>query len=139
MLLHIYIYFCKLLLSHRHHWFQGEIHELLALVYYDGIQNVVPFYDQRFSVPSKDATWKIYCQNSMSHFKRAFKHKYLSFPHLVFLNNFLCNVRVIRDPTNIQFLFSGENGLMLFILENSLRNLGTPMTYHSHITLRRLL
>ncbi|XP_022845794.1 uncharacterized protein LOC111368655 isoform X3 [Olea europaea var. sylvestris] len=54
---------------------QGEIHELLALVYYDGIQNVVPFYDQRFSVPSKDATWKIYCQNSMRHFKRAFKHK----------------------------------------------------------------
>ncbi|KAL2548434.1 Tetratricopeptide repeat (TPR)-like superfamily protein [Forsythia ovata] len=54
---------------------QGEIHELLALVYYDGIQNVVPFYDQRYSVPLKDAAWKIFCQNSMRHFKKAFKHK----------------------------------------------------------------
>ncbi|KAI3468164.1 hypothetical protein Pfo_024827 [Paulownia fortunei] len=54
---------------------QGEIHELLALVYYDGLQNVVPFYDQRSVVPLKDAAWKMFCQNSMSHFKKAFKHK----------------------------------------------------------------
>ncbi|KAL0311913.1 UNVERIFIED_CONTAM: Calcineurin-binding protein 1 [Sesamum radiatum] len=54
---------------------QGEIHELLALVYYDGLQNVVPFYDQRSVVPLKDEAWKMFCQNSMSHFKKAFKHK----------------------------------------------------------------
>ncbi|KAK4412567.1 Calcineurin-binding protein 1 [Sesamum alatum] len=54
---------------------QGEIHELLALVYYDGLQNVVPFYDQRSVVPLKDAAWKMFCQNSMSHFKKAFEHK----------------------------------------------------------------
>ncbi|PIN24718.1 hypothetical protein CDL12_02541 [Handroanthus impetiginosus] len=54
---------------------QGEIHELLALVYYDGLQNVVPFYDQRSVLPLKDAAWKIFCENSMSHFKKAFKHK----------------------------------------------------------------
>ncbi|KAL7159263.1 hypothetical protein ABFS83_01G016200 [Erythranthe nasuta] len=54
---------------------QGEIHELLALVYYDGLQNVVPFYDQRSVVPVKDEDWKKFCQNSMSHFKKAFKHK----------------------------------------------------------------
>ncbi|XP_051137267.1 calcineurin-binding protein 1 [Andrographis paniculata] len=54
---------------------QGEIHELLALVYYDGLQNVVPFYDQRSVVPLKDAAWKIFCHNSMNHFKKAFKHK----------------------------------------------------------------
>lgn len=54
---------------------QAEIHELLALVYYDGLQNVVPFYDQRSIVPSKDAVWKMFCENSMRHFKKAFEHK----------------------------------------------------------------
>ncbi|KAL3650774.1 hypothetical protein CASFOL_007177 [Castilleja foliolosa] len=54
---------------------QGEIHELLALVYYDGIQNVVPFYDQRSVIPQKDAAWKMFCQNSERHFKKALKHK----------------------------------------------------------------
>ncbi|XP_058189790.1 calcineurin-binding protein 1 isoform X2 [Rhododendron vialii] len=54
---------------------QGEIHELLALVYYDGLQNVVPFYDQRSVVPSKDAAWMMFCHNSMRHFKKAFAHK----------------------------------------------------------------
>ncbi|XP_031102480.1 calcineurin-binding protein 1 [Ipomoea triloba] len=54
---------------------QAEIHELLALVYYDGLQNVVPFYDQRSVVPSKDAAWMMFCQNSMRHFQKAFAHK----------------------------------------------------------------
>ncbi|WOG89454.1 hypothetical protein DCAR_0208692 [Daucus carota subsp. sativus] len=54
---------------------QGEIHELLALVYYDAIQNVVPIYDQRLVMPSKDATWLRFCQSSMRHFKKAFSHK----------------------------------------------------------------
>ncbi|KAL8113567.1 calcineurin-binding protein 1 [Apium graveolens] len=54
---------------------QGEIHELLALVYYDAIQNVVPIYDQRLVMPSKDAAWLMFCQSSMRHFKKAFSHK----------------------------------------------------------------
>ncbi|OVA14456.1 Tetratricopeptide repeat-containing domain [Macleaya cordata] len=54
---------------------QSEIHELLALVYYDGIQNVVPIYDQRSVVPTKDAAWITFCQNSMKHFEKAFSHK----------------------------------------------------------------
>ncbi|KAK3012592.1 hypothetical protein RJ639_009245, partial [Escallonia herrerae] len=54
---------------------QGEIHELLALVYYDGLQNVVPFYDQKSIIPPKDAAWTVFCQNSMRHFKAAFAHK----------------------------------------------------------------
>ncbi|XP_041019240.1 calcineurin-binding protein 1 isoform X3 [Juglans microcarpa x Juglans regia] len=54
---------------------QCEIHELLALVYYDSLQNVVPFYDQRSVVPSKDAAWMMHCENSMKHFKKAFAHK----------------------------------------------------------------
>ncbi|GAB2250906.1 hypothetical protein Droror1_Dr00017156 [Drosera rotundifolia] len=54
---------------------QGEIHEMLALVYYDSVQNVVPFYDQRAAIPSKDATWRMFCQNSMRHFKQAFVQK----------------------------------------------------------------
>ncbi|KAL9249435.1 Calcineurin-binding protein 1-like protein [Drosera capensis] len=54
---------------------EGEIHEMLALVYYDSVQNVVPFYDQRAAIPSKDATWRMFCQNSMKHFKQAFVQK----------------------------------------------------------------
>ncbi|KAJ0768780.1 putative tetratricopeptide-like helical domain superfamily, histone transcription regulator 3/CABIN1 [Helianthus annuus] len=54
---------------------QGEIHDLLALVYYDGVQNVVPIYDQRLNLPVKDAEWTIFCQNSMKHFEKAFAQK----------------------------------------------------------------
>ncbi|KAI4376285.1 hypothetical protein MLD38_014066 [Melastoma candidum] len=51
---------------------QSDTHEWLALVYYDSLQNVVPFYDQRFVLPNKDATWIKFCQNSLGHFKKAF-------------------------------------------------------------------
>lgn len=54
---------------------QGEIHGLLALVYYDGPQNVVPFYDQRSVLPLKDSAWMMFCHNAMRHFKKAFAHK----------------------------------------------------------------
>ncbi|KAL9288930.1 Calcineurin-binding protein 1 [Arabidopsis thaliana] len=54
---------------------QSEIHELLALVYYDSLQSVVPFYDQRSVLPSKDATWTRFCENSMKHFNKAFSHR----------------------------------------------------------------
>ena len=58
-------------------WLQCEIHELLALVYYDSLQNVVPFYDQRSGIPSKDAAWMLFCENSLKHFKKASVHKYI--------------------------------------------------------------
>ncbi|KAL6637625.1 hypothetical protein ACP70R_025197 [Stipagrostis hirtigluma subsp. patula] len=54
---------------------QSETHELLALVYYDSLQNVVPFYDQRATLPVKDSTWETFCQNSMKHFEKAFELK----------------------------------------------------------------
>ncbi|KAJ8637861.1 hypothetical protein MRB53_012128 [Persea americana] len=54
---------------------KSEIHELLALVYYDSLQNVVPIYDQRSVIPTKDAAWKLLCQNSMKHFEKAFQYK----------------------------------------------------------------
>ncbi|KAI3756000.1 hypothetical protein L1987_55812 [Smallanthus sonchifolius] len=54
---------------------QGEIHDLLALVYYDGVQNVVPIYDQRLNLPVKDAEWTMFCQNSMKHFEKAFAQR----------------------------------------------------------------
>ncbi|XP_010546513.1 PREDICTED: uncharacterized protein LOC104818581 [Tarenaya hassleriana] len=54
---------------------QAEIHELLALVYYDSLQSVVPFYDQLSVLPSKDANWATFCENSMKHFKKAFSHR----------------------------------------------------------------
>lgn len=56
-------------------FFQIEIHELLALVYYDSLQNVVPFYDQRATLPVKDSTWETFCRNSMKHFEKAFELK----------------------------------------------------------------
>ncbi|CAM0875407.1 unnamed protein product [Alopecurus aequalis] len=52
-----------------------EIHELLALVYYDSLQNVVPFYDQRATLPVKDSAWDTFCQNSLKHFEKAFELK----------------------------------------------------------------
>lgn len=54
---------------------QCEIHELLALVYYDSVQNVVPFFDQRSAVPAKDSAWIVFCENSLKHFKKASSHK----------------------------------------------------------------
>ncbi|XVF48614.1 hypothetical protein PTKIN_Ptkin03bG0204200 [Pterospermum kingtungense] len=54
---------------------QCEIHELLALVYYDSLQNVVPFFDQRSIVPSRDAVWRMYCESSLRHFEKAFMQK----------------------------------------------------------------
>ncbi|CAL5438071.1 unnamed protein product [Camellia sinensis] len=54
---------------------QGEMHGLLALMYYDGPQNVVPFYDQRSVLPLKDSAWTMFCHNAMRHFKKAFARK----------------------------------------------------------------
>ncbi|XP_030530545.2 calcineurin-binding protein 1 isoform X2 [Rhodamnia argentea] len=54
---------------------QCEIHELLALVYYDSLQNVVPLFDQRSVLPTKDAAWTKFCENSMEHFRKAFANK----------------------------------------------------------------
>ncbi|PWZ56789.1 Calcineurin-binding protein cabin-1 [Zea mays] len=54
---------------------QSEAHELLALVYYDSLQNVVPFYDQRATLPVKDSSWETFCKNSMKHFEKAFEIK----------------------------------------------------------------
>ncbi|KAJ3687084.1 hypothetical protein LUZ61_016248 [Rhynchospora tenuis] len=54
---------------------ESEINELLALVYYDSVQNVVPFYDQRSVIPTKDATWIELCHCSMNHFEKAFALK----------------------------------------------------------------
>ncbi|MQM21597.1 hypothetical protein Taro_054641 [Colocasia esculenta] len=54
---------------------RSQLHELLGLVYYDSLQNVVPFYDQRSVVPTKDAAWRSFCHNSMKHFEKAFSLK----------------------------------------------------------------
>ena len=54
---------------------RSQVHELLGLVYYDSLQNVVPFYDQRSVIPTKDANWRSLCENSMKHFEKAFSLK----------------------------------------------------------------
>ncbi|KAL7167930.1 hypothetical protein ACSBR2_038377 [Camellia fascicularis] len=67
---------------------QGEIHGLLALVYYDGPQNVVSFYDQRSVLPLKDSAWMMFCHNAMRHFKKAFAHNLLFFSNMNCTNKF---------------------------------------------------
>lgn len=68
------------------------MHELLALVYYDSLQNVVPFYDQRTVVAKKNDVWMSLCENSMKHFKKAFEYRY-AVSHLLYfarpLNQFI--------------------------------------------------
>ncbi|KAG0581073.1 hypothetical protein KC19_4G222800 [Ceratodon purpureus] len=54
---------------------KSEVNELLALVYYDSIQNVVPSYDQRRHVPVHDASWIAACKNSFAHFEVALSFK----------------------------------------------------------------
>ncbi|KAF0927405.1 hypothetical protein E2562_032713 [Oryza meyeriana var. granulata] len=54
---------------------KAQMHEMLALVYYDSLQNVVPFYDQRATLPVKDSAWETFCRNSMKHFQKAFELK----------------------------------------------------------------
>ncbi|CAK9882527.1 unnamed protein product [Sphagnum jensenii] len=51
---------------------KSEVNELLALVYYDSIQNVVPSFDQRRHVPIRDSTWLGLCQKAFFHFEVAF-------------------------------------------------------------------
>lgn len=71
---------------------QSEVNELLALVYYDSIQNVVPSYDQRRHVPVHDAAWIAACKNSLSHFEVAYSFKYVILLHFV-----SSNVNMIND------------------------------------------
>ncbi|GBG76720.1 hypothetical protein CBR_g22939 [Chara braunii] len=54
---------------------QGEVQELLGLVYYDAIQNVVPLYDQRRHQPVREKAWRNLCENATLHFKGAFAKK----------------------------------------------------------------
>lgn len=61
------------------------MHELLALVYYDSLQNVVPFYDQRTVVAKKNDAWMSLCENSMKHFKKAFEYRHAVSPLLYLL------------------------------------------------------
>ncbi|KAL3695588.1 hypothetical protein R1sor_009664 [Riccia sorocarpa] len=67
---------------------QSEVHELLALVYYDSLQNVAPSYDQRSYIPRRDASWNSLCKKAMKHFEGAFEFK-PDWKHLFYLGK-LC-------------------------------------------------
>lgn len=54
---------------------QSQVHELLALVYHDSLQNAVPLYDQQHFVPARDSAWANLCQNSLIHSGKAFAYK----------------------------------------------------------------
>lgn len=119
---------------------QCEIHELLALVYYDSLQSVVPFYDQRTVVPLKDAAWVVFCENSMRHFKKAFAHKYVLFSAVLFCANTYTNLMSqIQMGLFVLSSVSGKTGPMLTILGNSAKSLGTLMRHHYHIMIKLLL
>ncbi|XP_074317370.1 calcineurin-binding protein 1 [Silene latifolia] len=80
---------------------QSEIHELLALVYYDSVQNAVPFYDQRSIAPLKDSTWMMFCKNSMKHFEKAFAHRQ-DWSHAFYLGK-LCEK--LECPPDVSFSY----------------------------------
>ncbi|KAL2642164.1 hypothetical protein R1flu_009751 [Riccia fluitans] len=67
---------------------QSEVHELLALVHYDSLQNVAPSYDQLSCIPRRDATWISLCKKAMKHFEGAFEFK-PDWKHLFYLGK-LC-------------------------------------------------
>ncbi|CAM6113955.1 unnamed protein product [Calypogeia fissa] len=67
---------------------QSEIHELLALVFYDCLQNVAPSFDQRSRVPERDAAWSSLCKKAIKHFQRAFTHR-PDWTHLLYIGK-LC-------------------------------------------------
>eukprot|EP00250_Pteridium_aquilinum_P016505 c23135_g1_i3 orf=228-6338(+) len=50
---------------------ERSVHELLALVYYDTLQNVAPSFNQRHHIAVRDAAWQEVCQKSLQHFKKA--------------------------------------------------------------------
>jgi calcineurin-binding protein cabin-1 len=106
---------------------QSEIHELLALVYYDSLQSVVPFYDQRSVLPSKDATWTRFCENSMKHFNKAFSHRYSLFfiQSVFYFGQLLMRLRIVFLKPSC----TDKIGHMHSTWENSVRSLGTRMKF----------
>ncbi|XP_024373289.1 calcineurin-binding protein 1 isoform X1 [Physcomitrium patens] len=80
---------------------KSEVNELLALVYYDSIQNVVPSYDQRRHVPVHDASWIAACQNSFAHFEVAYSYK----PHWTHV--FYCGklVEKLEQPHSVSLAY----------------------------------
>ncbi|XP_039139990.1 calcineurin-binding protein 1 isoform X1 [Dioscorea cayenensis subsp. rotundata] len=106
---------------------QSQIHELLALVYYDNIQNVVPLYDQRSILPTKDATWMKFCQNSMKHFERAFALK-PDWIHAFYLGK-LCEKKG----------FASERALSYYSKAASLNSSALDPAYRMHASRLKLL
>lgn len=63
---------------------KSQVHELLALVYYDTLQNVAPSYNQRQHVAVRNSLWMMICHKSFMHFEKAllFKPEWM---HLFYL------------------------------------------------------
>ncbi|KAF3781600.1 hypothetical protein EJ110_NYTH36544, partial [Nymphaea thermarum] len=106
---------------------QGQIHELLALVYYDSLQNVVPFYDQRVVLPTKDATWTMFCKNAMKHFEKAFAMK-PDWSHALYLGK-LCEK--LRYPCEKAFSYYSK--------ASSINSLAVDAVYRTHASRLKLL
>lgn len=114
---------------------QSEIHELLALVYYDSLQNVVPFYDQRSVLPSKDGAWVMFCENSMKHFKKAFALKYSPFLSCCLLFAPLYYFMMFY----VIQLCADKIGCMHFTWANLVKNLDIHLRPRYHITTKLFL
>ncbi|CAN6457209.1 unnamed protein product [Victoria cruziana] len=106
---------------------QGQIHELLALVYYDSLQNVVPFYDQRLVSPTKDATWSMFCKNSMKHFEKAFAIK-PDWSHALYLGK-LCE----------KLKYPCEKAFSYYSKASSINPLAVDAVYRTHASRLKLL
>lgn len=106
---------------------QSQIHELLALVYYDSLQNVVPLYDQRFTVPTKDTKWVEYCENAMKYFKKAFALK-PEWLHAFYLGK-LCE----------KLGFSPDEAFSYYSIAASMNPSAVDPTYRMHASRFKLL
>ncbi|KAL9227273.1 hypothetical protein vseg_002982 [Gypsophila vaccaria] len=106
---------------------QSEIHELLALVYYDGVQNVAPLYDQRFVAPVKDSTWTMFCNNAKEHFEKAFAHRQ-DWSHAFYLGK-LC--QKLGCPADLSFSY--------YIKATNLNSSAVDAIYRMHASRLKLL
>lgn len=106
---------------------QCEIHELLALVCYDSLQNVVPFYDQRSAIPSKDAVWMAFCENSLKHFKKAHTQKQ-DWSHAFYMGK-LCE----------KLGYSYETSLSYYSVAIALNSSAVDPVYRMHASRLKLL
>lgn len=52
-------------------YFQCEVHEVVAVGYYESVQNVAPIYDLSHVAAPRDDRWRRTCMQAWHHFEAA--------------------------------------------------------------------